>query len=268
MPSPRVLYNDDNLVDVELPFAALGNDVSHKMQDGESYPFSGGMQCSLEASGVLGLDTGSRANNTWYHLYLVVDSGVLKPVWSANDPGTGPVGVGTNFLPIHMSFNGNTGVIAPFDYEGAWCHFRTLNAMPAIMEKSSWSPADNQWDPIDLSDSSGWLLDNGIDPTNFPGIDMSVVDVVEVTGNFDEDADIGLVFLRGGDGTPTEVPGYEAVVYARNGHAFALVAGADSTHSTFRIPVPDGNVYYQFREESNSIDIGLRVRAFRHKYRF
>jgi hypothetical protein len=79
--SPRVIYNTPAIVDVELPLAALGNDVLYTLQNGIAYPFSGGEQLDLSTSGVGGRDTGAEVQG-WWHVYLVVDSGVLKPMAS------------------------------------------------------------------------------------------------------------------------------------------------------------------------------------------
>lgn len=117
MPSPHVVYVDADSVDVELPLVALGNTVGYKLQDGVVYGFAGGETCDLTLSGVGGLDTGSRANDTWYYLYLVPDSGALKPIFSATDPDSGGPSGYTEFLPVVAVLN-ETAAIRPFFVAG------------------------------------------------------------------------------------------------------------------------------------------------------
>lgn len=270
MPSPRVEYNDPSTVDVELPFGALGQPVTYKLQDGQTYQFLGGESCDLDSGGVNGLDTGTKANNTWYHLYLVVSGGVLKPIFSANDPGTGPDGH-SNYLPIMLVFNGNGGAIAPFDVDGAWVRYRNLRDMPLLWVLVAASPSTSSWLTTDLSDSSGWVYAPGytLSPENFPGMDMTVVDAIYLTGCLDEDSGSSILFVRGGTTTPTEDP-YEQAgpgLYL-NGNEFASAHGAHAVNSTRKIAVPDGNLYMWFDDDSDNLDLVLRVAAFRHKYRW
>lgn len=269
VPSPRVLWNSASVVDVELPFAALGVSTYYRLQDGQIYPFPGGLQCDLTASGIGGLDTGSEAPNTWYHLYLVLDGSILKPIFSTNDPGTGPVGY-AYFLPILIVFNDNNGDIAPFDIDGAWIRFRNLRDMPLLISYQGWSPTVTTWIATDLTNPATWIYDGAkvLTPTNFPGFDTSVIDTVDLAGVLDEDSGNAIWYIRGGTATPTEDPHEQAGVgLYTNGNDFASAAGADSQHGSRVVAVPDGKVYHWFDDASTSIDASLRVFAFRHKYR-
>jgi hypothetical protein len=63
-----------------------------RLQDDVIYSFTGPQTFDPSVAGIGGLDTGVEAPDTWYYLYLVEDSNVLKIVGSVNPPSVGPTG--------------------------------------------------------------------------------------------------------------------------------------------------------------------------------
>lgn len=187
--SPRVEYNSASTVDVEIPHAIPDGPAYYRVKGAKSYLFNGGEDCSLAASGINGLDTGSEANSTWYYLYLVQSGGTLKPVFSVTAPPTGPTGY-SEWVYIHAVYNDSSGNILKFRSDGKLCLFTQpgiWNGTPVTAESTATAydgaavQLDLTYSPVTASiailsatlqlDGSGWCqIDFWTDQGNTDGM--------------------------------------------------------------------------------------------------
>lgn len=65
---------------------------THIQIGGQSYSLTAGLSMSTATVGFNGLDTGAMAINTLYHVYAVLQAGVVGLVISVTGPATGPTG--------------------------------------------------------------------------------------------------------------------------------------------------------------------------------
>ncbi len=279
MPAPQVDWvgTTPATVKVYVPHGAMDESVSYKLKGGNTYPLEateGAPQtCTLASTGVGGLDTGTRAVNKWYHLYLVPDGGILKPIFSLNDPDTGPSGF-AEYLPILVVFNNSSDEIEEFEVTGPWVHIRRQRQLPRIFALAAAGATVNTWFEIDLADATittptatadGWVTEGGaVVPAGFPGFPMEVISAVHVMGFLDEDSGGSVFYLRGGLAKPTEVPSADGS-WGSGGNGFLESNGA--TTSNMPVALPTSKLYW-YCIGGGTLDVAMRVSKFRHKYRW
>lgn len=250
-PSPRVTFTSVSEIAVDLPLAAMGQTVAYKLQSGFSYPFEGSDAANITVSGVGGLDTGSEASSTWYHLYLVPTGGVLRPILSTNAPATGPTGY-ANFLPIMAIYNDGSSNIREFHpVDSPWCHFvEVANEADCLLYAS------------DSYTGGSWVSMTGV----ATAVPTAVTDEILVSGWMDSDAGQEIVTYVDPGNPPGYTPGSTTSI-----RGAAFFSGEAATSGANRAPValPGSTLsfYTVFVVGSGSINIAFRAQAFRHQYR-
>lgn len=89
------LLQRDTGTQISMP-ATYNGQLARARVAGQGYRWSSALACNLATTGLGGLDTGSLAANTLYHVYLCVSSNIVGLVVSANGPSTGPTGFSQN----------------------------------------------------------------------------------------------------------------------------------------------------------------------------
>lgn len=89
------LLQRDTGTQISMP-ATYNGQLARARVAGQGYRWSSALACNLATTGLGGLDTGSLAANTLYHVYLCVSSNIVGLVVSANGPSVGPTGFSQN----------------------------------------------------------------------------------------------------------------------------------------------------------------------------
>jgi hypothetical protein len=245
---PRLEYSTADVAQVTaLPGAA--SDLKIILSDGIRRSATSPLSIDLTTTGLGGLDTGARTNDTWYAVFAVPSStdGQFDVVASINSPTTGPTGF-SSWSYLGRIRNG-TAAIRKFAYVGNW--YYSDNEFSTDQEVlNTTTPTMGAWTALTLTTA---VPSGGYDALEIDG------HVLGQSGDF--------VAFHVEPSTPTYSP---TVDNASNGARAFLFTQNNSVNESRRVvPVTGGLSYFGFLRAGSSPhfdQLVIRVTGFRDKF--
>jgi hypothetical protein len=248
---PILQWNSGDLDVINIvPGPGADSELRVTLNDGIRRKSSSSLSVDLDVSGLGGLDTGSQASSTWYHVYLVPDSidGLLNAVASVTDPDSGgPTGYDV-WRWIGSVRNNGSSNIRMFWQIGNRFYSEADDSDSELVLLSASSPTTGSW--VNLSTALAAAV-----PT-------AVADKALVRGYLDGDP--GQVSaLRVEPGNP---PGFTPSESNEGESSFNLCRVQDSSQNNASrwIELFDGTLSYYLAQVlgSGGINVGLSATAW------
>lgn len=151
------LLQRDTGTQISMP-ATYNGQLARARVAGQGYRWSSALACNLATTGLGGLDTGSLAANTLYHVYLCVSSNIVGLVVSANGPSTGPTGFSQNRYVGRLRTQSGSANVAELAVVNVIVGSGDEIPMPIVGEWQSFTPTGSWSTNVNYS---GWYRRTG-----------------------------------------------------------------------------------------------------------